>query len=88
MAKRRAGSQIANLTPDHKKPRIDPIYLASGGRATYRWKALDKSYNFALDLITIRGLLAKFWGSKVAEIHLARFQDSHSGVPGKIAIWM
>jgi hypothetical protein len=27
MAKRRAGSQIANLTPDHKKSRIDPIDL-------------------------------------------------------------
>jgi len=36
------------------------------GRGTYRWKALDKSYNFALDRIVIRGLLAKLWGSKVA----------------------
>jgi len=31
MAKRRAGSRIANLTPDHKKSGIDPIYLAAGG---------------------------------------------------------
>jgi hypothetical protein len=31
MAKRRAGSQIASLTPDQKKSRIDPIYLATGG---------------------------------------------------------
>jgi hypothetical protein len=31
MAKRRAGSQITSLTPDHKKSRIDSIYLASGG---------------------------------------------------------
>jgi hypothetical protein len=31
MAKRRAGSQIANLTPDHKKSGIDPIYLAERG---------------------------------------------------------
>jgi len=31
MAKRRAESQIAILTPDHKKSGIDPIYLASGG---------------------------------------------------------
>ncbi len=29
MAKRRAGSQIANLTPNQKKSRIDPIYLAA-----------------------------------------------------------
>jgi hypothetical protein len=31
MAKRKAGSQIVSLTPDHKKSRIDPIYLAAGG---------------------------------------------------------
>jgi len=37
-------------------------------RATYRWKALDKGYNFALDHISIRGLLTKLWGSKVARV--------------------
>jgi hypothetical protein len=31
MAKRRAGSRTASLTPDHKKSGIDPIYLATGG---------------------------------------------------------
>jgi hypothetical protein len=31
MAKRRARSQTASLTPDQKKSRIDPIYLAVGG---------------------------------------------------------
>jgi hypothetical protein len=31
MAKRKAGSQIGNLTPDHGKLGIDPIYLGSGG---------------------------------------------------------
>jgi len=31
MAKRRAVSQIANLTPNQKKLGIDPIYLAAGG---------------------------------------------------------
>ncbi len=29
MAKRKVGSQIANLTPDHKKSRINRIYLAA-----------------------------------------------------------
>jgi hypothetical protein len=28
MVKRKAGNQIANLTPDQKKSGIDPIYLA------------------------------------------------------------
>ncbi len=31
MAKRRARSQIGSLTPDHKKSRIDPIYLSAKG---------------------------------------------------------
>jgi len=29
MAKRRVGGQTASLTPDQKKSRIDPIYLAT-----------------------------------------------------------
>jgi hypothetical protein len=36
--------------------------------AIYLWKALDKGYNFALDRISIQGLLAKLWGSKVAGV--------------------
>ncbi len=31
MAKRKVGSQNANLTPDHGKSRIDPIPLRAGG---------------------------------------------------------
>jgi hypothetical protein len=31
MVKREAGSQIANLTPDHKKSGIDSISLCAGG---------------------------------------------------------
>jgi hypothetical protein len=45
-----------------------PDLLGYGGRATYRWKDLDKNYNFALDCIAIRGLFAKLWGSKVAGV--------------------
>jgi hypothetical protein len=36
------------------KNRPDPD--ACKGSATHRWKALDKSYKFALDLIPIGGL--------------------------------
>jgi len=68
MAKRRAESQTAGLILNHKKSGIDPIYLVAGGRATYRWKDFDKSYNFASDRIAIRGLLAKLWGSKVTGV--------------------
>jgi hypothetical protein len=37
-------------------------------RATYRWKALDEGYNFALDFISIGGLHAKLWAPKVAGV--------------------
>ncbi len=48
-----------------KKVGNRPDLLLCRRRATYYWKALDKSYNFVLDRISIRGLLVKFWGSKV-----------------------
>jgi len=40
--------------------------------ATYRWKALDKGYNFALNLISIEGLHAKLWAPKVAEVPVVK----------------
>jgi hypothetical protein len=36
-----------------------PNLLVFKGRAIYRWKAFDESYNFSLDCISIRSLLAK-----------------------------
>jgi hypothetical protein len=39
-------------------------FLACRWRATYHWKALDEGYNFALDLISIKGLHTKLWGLK------------------------
>ncbi len=36
--------------------------------ATYHWKALNKSYNFYLDLIAIRGLHATLWAPKVVGV--------------------
>jgi hypothetical protein len=32
------------------------------------WKALDEGYNFTLNLILIRGLIAKLWAPKVAKV--------------------
>jgi hypothetical protein len=45
-----------------------PNLLGCRQRATYRWKSLDDNYNFALDRTSIRGLLAKLWGFKIARI--------------------
>ncbi len=36
--------------------------------ATYRWKALDERYNFALSLILIEGLYTKLWAPKVVRV--------------------
>jgi hypothetical protein len=43
-------------------------FLMFRWHTTHHWKALDKGYNFALDLISIQGLHAKLWGPKVAQI--------------------
>jgi len=40
-------------------------FLLCRWRATCSWKALNKRYNFALELISIGGLHAKLWGPKV-----------------------
>ncbi len=83
MAKRRAESQIANLTPNQKKVGNQPNFLVYRWRATYRWKALDESYNFALDCTSIRGLLAKLWGSKVAGVPVGAISELPLGSPGR-----
>jgi hypothetical protein len=41
-------------------------------RATYRWKAIDKGYNFALSLTSIKSLHKKLWASKVARIPISK----------------
>jgi hypothetical protein len=51
-----------------EKVRNWPNLLGCRGHVTYRWKALNESYNFALECIAIRGLFTKLWGSKVAGI--------------------
>jgi hypothetical protein len=83
MAKRKVGNQIANLTPNQKKVGNQPDLLVYRWRATYRWKALDESYNFALDRTSIRGLLAKLWGSKVTGVAVGAILELPFGSPGR-----
>jgi hypothetical protein len=45
-----------------------PDFLAFRWHATYCSKALDKWYNFALDLISIGGLHTKLWPHKVVGV--------------------
>jgi hypothetical protein len=64
-----------------------PEILGCRQRATYRWKALDESYNFASDRVAIRGLLAKLCGFKVAGVLAGAIsglpRGSLAGVPGQ-----
>ncbi len=48
------------------KVRNRPNFHACRWRATYRWKPLNKGYNFASNLILITGLHPKLWCPKVA----------------------
>jgi hypothetical protein len=59
MVKRKAGSQIDNLTFNHKKVGNQPDPNVCRWIATHRWKALKESYKFALDFIPIGGLRKK-----------------------------
>jgi hypothetical protein len=45
-----------------------PDFLACRWHATYCWKALNEGYNFALNLISIRGLQTMLWAPKVARV--------------------
>ncbi len=55
--------------------------------ATYHWKVLDECYNFALDLIAIRGLHVKLWAPKVARVLVVKIPGL-SLVARQNANWM
>jgi hypothetical protein len=65
-----------------------PDFLTFKWHATYRWKALDESYNFTSDLILIRSLHAKYGSPKLQKSQLWEFRDSHLGVLGQNDIWV
>jgi hypothetical protein len=83
MAKRNAGNQITNLTLDQKKSSIDPIYLAVKGV----WHTVEKFSTRATTLLQTTSqskVCSKSYGApKSRESQLARFRNSHSGVPGE-----
>jgi hypothetical protein len=45
-----------------------PNFIMCRWCVTYRWKALDESYNFVLDFISIGGLHTKLWVPKVVRV--------------------
>ncbi len=57
-------------------------FLACRWRATYCWKALDKGYNFSLDIISIEGLHTKLCTPKVVGVPTLRISGLPFGSPG------
>jgi hypothetical protein len=81
---------IWNISYGQKKGQFDsrplkvknrPNFLAFRWRATYRWKALDKSYNFASNLSIIEGLHTKLWARKVARVLVVGISGLPFGSP-------
>jgi hypothetical protein len=64
------------------KVRKRPDFLACRWRATYYWKAFNKGYNFALNLISIEGLHTKLWGPKVTRVSTLGISRFPFGSPG------
>jgi hypothetical protein len=59
-----------------------PNFFMCRQRATYCWKALDKGYNFASDLISIGGLHAKLCAFKVVGVVVVGISRLPLGSPG------
>jgi hypothetical protein len=64
------------------KVRNQPDFLMCRWCATYFWKTLNKGYNFASNLIAIKGLHAKLWAPKIVEIPNVRISRLPLGSPG------
>ncbi len=58
------------------------------GNTTWRWKDLDKGYNFGSNLVAIQLCSRELWKFKVPGVPPGQFRDSISGVPTKCAIRM
>jgi hypothetical protein len=85
---KRAGNQTGNLTPDHKKSRIDPTSVCEDGVQHTIEKILSKATRFfetssQSEVWAGSYELPKSWESKSGQ-----FRDCSLGVPGIKAIWM
>ncbi len=81
MTKSRVENQTANLTHDYKKSRIDLIYLASDNMQHTVGKLLTRATTF-LQIAPLSEVCLQSYGApKSQKSQLARFRDSHVGVP-------
>jgi len=65
------------------KVRIRPLPDVWFKNATWHWKALDKSYNFALDLVLIGLYSREIWAPKVPGLQPGVVSRLQLGSPGK-----
>jgi hypothetical protein len=77
MVKRRAGSQTTI------KSRNRPNSGVCKGSETHCWKALEESYNFGLDLVSIWVGGEKLWVSKIPRVQTETISRLHFGSPEK-----
>jgi len=90
-----AGSQIASLTPDQKKSGIDPIYLAVDDMPHTVGKLSTRVTTLLHTAFRSEVCSQSYGDPKSRESRLARFRNSHAGIPRESresrerkAIWM
>jgi hypothetical protein len=83
MAKRKFGSQIANLTPNQKKSRINPIYLFVDDVRHIVGKLLTRATTLLQTAPQSEVCSQSYGAPKLQESKLAGFRDSHFGVLGE-----
>jgi len=60
-----------------------PLSDVASRSATRRWKALNKSYNFGLNLVSIWVWGKEIWVSKISRLQLGTVSGLQFGSPGK-----
>jgi hypothetical protein len=83
MTKRRARSQTASLTSDQKKSGIDPIYLTANDMRHTIGKLSTRATTLLQTAPQFEVSSQSYGAPKSLESRLARFWDSHLGVPGE-----
>jgi len=81
MAKKRAGNQIGNLTPDHLKSGIDPIFLCVGGVRHIVEKLSTRATTLFQTSSQSKVCTQSYGAPKLRESQLWQLRDSHLGVP-------
>ncbi len=57
-------------------------FLVCRWHAIYCWKNLNEGYNFALNLISIKGLHVKLWAPKISRVPTLKISRLPFGSPG------